>query len=84
MWERGKLPESGGMLPPEPGMQPNGSGGRACPFSLTPLHTATYFLTGSAVIFGKYRASRLLWHLHRLGDANSFLLREHTLASSYD
>jgi len=42
-----------------------------------------YFLTGWAVMFSKYRASRLLRHLRRLGDANSFFLREHTLASSY-
>ena len=77
------MPESGGMLPREPGREPSGSGGRACPFSPRPLHTAMYFLTGSAVMFSKYRASRLLRHLRRLGDANSFLLREHTLASSY-
>jgi len=41
------------------------------------------FLTGSAVTFGKYGASLLLRHLHSLDDANSFLLREQTLALSY-
>lgn len=77
------MPEGGGMLPREPGSLPSGSGGRACPFSPRPLHTAMYFLTGPAVTFIRYRASHLLRHLRRLGDANSFLLREHTLASSY-
>jgi hypothetical protein len=48
-----------------------------------PLHIAMNFPTGASVTFGKYRASRNLRHLRRLGDANSFLLREHTLASSY-
>jgi hypothetical protein len=42
-----------------------------------------YFLTGPTVMFGRYRASRLLRHVHRLGDAASFRLREHTLALSY-
>ena len=83
MWERGTLPECGGMLPRKPGREPNGSGGRACPFSPRASHTAIYFLTGSAATFSKYRASRLLRHLHRLGDTNSFFLREYTLASSY-
>jgi hypothetical protein len=78
-----KVPEGGGMLPREPGRDPSGSGGRACPFSPRPLQPAMYFLTGSAVTLSKYRASRLIRHLRRLGDANSFLLREHTLASSY-
>ena len=83
MWERGTLPERGGMLPPEPGREPSGSRGLACPFSPGPLHIAMYCLTGSSVGVGKYRASRLIRRLRRLGDANSFLLREHTLASSY-
>jgi hypothetical protein len=84
VWERGTLPEGGGMLPPEPGREPSGSEGRASPFSPRPLHTATYFLAGPAVTFSKYHASRLLRHLRRLDDANSFLLREHMLVSSYD
>jgi hypothetical protein len=42
-----------------------------------------YFLAGSTVTFSKNRASRLLRHLRRLDDANFFLLREHTLASSH-
>jgi hypothetical protein len=83
VWERGTLPESGGMLPREPGRQPSGSGGRACPFSPRPLHTARYFHTGSAVTFSKYHASRLLRHLRRLGGVNSFLSCENTLASNY-
>lgn len=83
MWERGTLPESGGMPPREPGREPSGSTGRARSFSPRPSRTAIYFLTGSAVMISKYRAGRLLRHLRRLGDANSFLLREHTLASSY-
>ena len=83
MLERGTLPEGGGTLPWEPGREPSGSGSRACLFSPRPLRTAMYFLAGSAVTFSKYRASRLLRHLRRLGDANSFLLREYMLASSY-
>jgi hypothetical protein len=71
------------MRPREPGRDPSGCGGRACPFPPRPLHTATYFLTGPPVTSSKYRASRLLRHLHRLGDANSFFLREHMRASSY-
>ncbi len=77
------LPERGGILPREPGREPSGSGSRACPFSPRPSHTAMCFLTGSAVTFGKYGASLLLQHLHSLDDANSFLLREQTLALSY-
>jgi hypothetical protein len=38
---------------------------------------------GDVVMFGKYRASRLLRHLRRLGDTNSFLVRKHTLGSNY-
>jgi hypothetical protein len=34
-------------------------------------------------MISKYRGGRLLQHLRRLGDANSFLLREHMLASGY-
>jgi hypothetical protein len=71
------------MLPPEPGREPSGGGGRACRFSPGSSHKAMYFLTGSPVTFSRYRASRLLRHVHRLGDADSFILREHTLASSY-
>lgn len=83
MWERGKLPERGGTQLRKPGTEPSGCGGRACPFSPRPSHTAMYFLAGSAVTFSKNRASRLLRHLRRLDDANFFLLREHTLASSH-
>jgi hypothetical protein len=77
------LPEGGGMLPPEPGREPGGSGGRVSPFPPGLLPTATYFLAGPAVTFSKYHASRLLRRLRRLDDANSFLLGEHTLASGY-
>ena len=73
----------GGMLPREPGREPSRSGRRACPFSPRPPHTAIYFLTGPAVMLSKYSASRLLRHLRPVSDANSFLLREHTLASGY-
>ena len=52
-------------------------------FSPRPLHTAMYCLTALSVGFGKYRARRLIRRLRRPGDANSFLLREHMLASSY-
>jgi hypothetical protein len=82
MWERGKLPEGGGTLPGEPGREPSGRGGLACPFSATPLHTALYF-TRPAVPFSSYYVSRRLRHLRRLGHVNSFLAREHTLTSSY-
>lgn len=79
MWEREKLPETGGMAPREPGR----SGGLTCPFSPRRSHAAVYFLTGSAVMFSKYRSSRPFLHLRRPSDANSFFGREHTLASGY-
>lgn len=49
----------------------------------SPLHIAMDFFTGSAVTFSKYRAILPFRHLRRPGDANSFLLTEQTLASSY-
>jgi hypothetical protein len=83
VWERGQLLKGGETLPWELGRKPSRNRGRACPFSPGPLCTAMYFLTGSAVMFSKYCTSRLLRHLRRLDDANSFLMCEHTLASSY-
>jgi hypothetical protein len=83
VWERGKLPEGGGILSLEPGREPSGSGRRACPFSGGSLYTEMPFRAGSAVTFSRYHASRLLCHARGLGDANFFHLREHTLAPSY-
>ena len=44
---------------------------------------SSLFISGSAVMFSKYRGSHLFWHSYCLGDTNFFPLRERTLASSY-
>jgi hypothetical protein len=84
VWDGGTLPERGGMLQREPGSEPSESGGLACQFPPGPLHIAMYYcLTGSSLRPGNYHASRLIRCLRRPDDVNSFLLRDHTLASSY-
>jgi hypothetical protein len=83
VWERGTLPERGGMLPPEPGRQPSRSAELTCPFSPRPLHTAMYCHIALSVGVGEYRARGLIRRLRRPCEANSFPLCVHTLASSH-